>query len=448
MDRSVSRPLLADIVPAVLLVLGLGAGLILTFALGSYNVQAYVILLMVTGFAAAWLIPRAARKEPSVSISLLTAAFAVKVVGSLARYLALVYLYGGVGDANRYHRAGVRAYEMVRALDFSFLQPPFLGTPSVDYAPAFLYALIGPTMLGGFLAFAMAAFTGTWLFYRAHRIAFPDGHHRLYFLLLFFLPAMWFWPSSIGKDALIVFGLGMATYGLAQLNRRFSVAAAIEVLAGGGIAYVVRPPVAAIFVVAAVVGFLIRPGGHRSPFSRPVAWLVAGPFVVAGLILLVRQTGEYLFQERNVQTIGEYLEHSRENLSGGSQFSAPIPESPAGIAQATVTVLFRPFPWEVGSPLGVLAGVEGLIVLGVFAVRLRAGIRAILTRWRGGTIVAVVISAGGIIVALTGIANFGLLLRQRAQLLPFFFMVFTAAPRVRGGLEPGTGRRAKGAHRR
>jgi hypothetical protein len=44
-------------------------------------------------------------------------------------------------------------------------------------------------------------------------------------------------------------------------------------------------------------------------------------------------------------------------------------------------------------------------------------------------VICAVIVSVSLIVPLTAVANFGLLVRQRAQLLPFLFMVLTAVAR-------------------
>ena len=53
--------------------------------------------------------------------------------------------------------------------------------------------------------------------YRAFTIAIPDGNRRSYARLLFFLPSMLYWPSSIGKEAWMLFTLGLAAFGTARL---------------------------------------------------------------------------------------------------------------------------------------------------------------------------------------------------------------------------------------
>jgi hypothetical protein len=413
---------------AVLGALVIGAG-VLTGA-ASYELQIYLVLLLATAVAATYLIPRAVRKEPSVTAGLLTAALIVKLGGSLARYLMLQLVFGG-GDALSYHRAGEQGYLLVRSGDLSFIEFPNYGTDFVLDLVPFLYAVTGPSMLGAFLVFSMLSFVGTWLLYRAHRIAFPDGDARIYFLLIFFLPTMAFWPSSLGKDALVVFGLGVSAYGLARLLRGISLGASLTLLFGTAFTFGVRPAVGAMFLAAAALAFMIHPGRAASPLSRPLMLLFVGPLVVTAAVFTIRYALEAERLAGGVNVVVEEYVATRERLlgEGGSTIEGPAPTSPTGFGQAVLTVLFRPFPWELSTPLPALAGLESVLILGIVLLRFRLGVLAIRWRWRGGMVIAALFFLVSVIIPLTAVANFGLLVRQRAQLLPFLFIVLTALPR-------------------
>ncbi|HEX2030302.1 MAG TPA: glycosyltransferase family 39 protein [Actinomycetota bacterium] len=402
--------------------MGVGAAM----ALLSWEIQITLLVLVLTIVAAMWLIPRAVAKEPTVSVHLLGLAVAAKVVGALARYAVLQVVYGGVGDAVGYHSAGRLYAPMVRALDFSFIDLSTLGTPIVGYFTAFLYAVITPSMPAAFLVFSMLSLIGTWCFYRAHRISFPDGNHRLYFLLLFFLPTLVYWPSSLGKDALVILGLGLATLGVARIYQRPSAGAFVQLLAGMGLVLLIREAVALMLLFGVAAGLLIRPGPVRSTLTRPMAVLVILPILAAGLVFAFRVTAQQLNLEQNLESVFQKYETTQENLQqGGSSFEQPEITSPASALVAAGGVLFRPFPWELGSGLGAIAGLEGMVLLALLVTRFPAAVRA-LKLWRGGMIVTALIMSILLIATLSAFTNFGLLARQRSQAFPFVLMVFTA----------------------
>jgi hypothetical protein len=386
-------------------------------------VQRYLLLLLVVVVAAIWLIPATVRKEPSVTVQLLAFALAAKIVGSIARFAVLNWY--GSGDALLYHAAGLDTFQMIRSLDFSFLRPPYFGTNFVEYVTGFLYAIIGPTLLGAFLAFSLASLAGMWFFYRAHRVAFPQGDHRIFFLLIFFVPTMAFWPSSLGKDALIVLGLGLATYGLARTLSRIAPAPVLQLLGGLAITFAVRPAVGAILLFATTVAFVLHPGRVGSPMTRPVTWILGAPLLIVGLVFAVQVASR--LENVDVASGGtEYLAETSQTLEqGGSAYTPTLPTSPAGALAAAANVLFRPFPTEATTPQALLAGLESLGLMLLLIWRLPSVVRSVRL-WRGGMIVGAYVMVVGMIVALSAFANFGLLARQRVQVLPYLFMIITA----------------------
>ncbi len=131
----------------------------------------------------------------------------MKLAGAVARYYVAFSVYGGNADAGRYHRAGVELAGDFRHLDFAGVHL-VTGTSFIENVTGLVYALIGPSKLGGFVFFSWLGFWGLFLFYRAFTIAVPLGRRRSYAHLLFFLPSLVFWPSSIGKEAWMMFSLG------------------------------------------------------------------------------------------------------------------------------------------------------------------------------------------------------------------------------------------------
>jgi hypothetical protein len=402
-----------------------GAGL----AVVPSGFQTYILFLLLTGLAAVWFIPRMAKREPTLSVQFLTWALAGKLTASLVRYVVFGVVYLDVGDAAQYHSVGAQYMEMVRALDFSFISPPFVGTTFIETVTAVLYAITGPTLPGAFLVFSLAAFAGAWFFYRAHRVAFPDGDWRLFRLFIFFFPTMLFWPSSLGKDALIVFGLGLSAYGLARVLDRVSIPALIQLGFGLAVTFAVRPGIAALFLFGATMGFLLHPGRIESPLTRPLTFAILGPVMLVGMFYTVQLAGELEGYEVGALGAQQYYTETSTNLeTGGSAFQNTVAvTTPLGAGQALVNVLFRPLPTEASSPQEAAAALETLALGLILLWRLPASLRG-LKRWRGGMIIAVIVTTLGLVLALGAFSNAGALARQRAQLLPFAFIILTAAP--------------------
>jgi len=416
---------------AILIVLALlGAGVVgAGSAYVTFEVQAALLILSFIVIGAIWFIPRAVRREPSVTVRALGLALAAKIGGSLIRFYFLQSVYGE-GDAFRYDQAGLAHFESVRSLDFSFIQGGSLGTSFLEDFASFLYAVIGPTLLGSFLICSVLAFIGTWYFYRAHRIAFPDGDSRLYFLLMFFLPTMIFWPSELGKDALMIFGLGMGVFGLARLLQGFSGGAFALFVFGTGVAFLVRPPVGVMLLAGAALALLIHPGKMRTLLGGPITWMLMLPILAGAVFLAGRAAAAFEELDSLQGTVAAYETTANRLETGGSQFQTGLPSSPSEAARGLATVLVRPLPWELSNPLAAFAGLEGLVFGFLIIFRFPQAVRS-LRLWRGGMIVASIVVTLSLIIPLTAFSNFGLLVRQRAQLLPFLFMIFTAVRKQR-----------------
>ena len=209
-----------------------------------------------------------------------------------------------------------------------------------------VYTVIGPSKLGGCVVFSWLGFWGLFFFYRAFTIAVPEGRRRSYAYLLFFLPSLVFWPSSIGKDAWMMFSMGMATYGIAQLLTRWTIGGVVAAAAGLWLASLVRPHIAAFMAIAFVVALVMRKSRSE---HRELAPVVKGAAIVLVLLLAVVLT---LKTSGSLKIgvdggLGAALTSVEDRTSkGGSDFSPTIADSPVRFPMAAITVLFRPFIFE------------------------------------------------------------------------------------------------------
>lgn len=278
------------------------------------------------------------------------------------------------------------------------------------------------------MVFSWMAFVGVYLFWRAFSIAVPNGDHRRYALLIFFFPTMLLWTSGTGKDAFMMLCLGAAGLGLAEVS--VGRIRGIPPLALGlwGAA-VVRPHLVLIFLVAAVasapVNLLRRRLSGRGKKVGPQLILV---LVLALVTVLAVDRAEAFFKidELNVESAESVTETVQGNTSrSGSVYDTQNPTTPSGYLKAAVTVFFRPFPFEVNSAAGLVSASEGLLLALLVCLslpRIRALPRAMVSTpyvtWAVGYTAAFVF-------AFASIANFGILARQRAQVLPAVFVLLS-----------------------
>lgn len=372
---------------------------------------------------------RAARQDGDAMGRLVLLAAAVKIfVAPVVRYWMAFGLYGGTADAGTYHDAGVILAPLFRHGIYAHLGP-VSGTRFIEILTGQVYAFIGPTRLGGFMVFSWFGFLGCYLFYRAYRLAYPDGNGRRYALLVFFFPTMLFWTSSIGKEAFMMLGLGAAALGTAQLVAgRFR--GLVWLALGIWGAAIVRPHMALIagvgLAVAAPIALLAGgSGGERRHRSRLGGAVLVLALLLAGSTVIGLAENFLGLQSLNAESAQEKLDLvNQQTAEGGSTFTTRSPNNPLGFVIDGVTVLFRPFPVEAHNLQALLAGLEGVAILVVFCVGFRRRLsrlpRALLER--PYTAFALVYTFA-FIYAFSSINNFGILVRQRSQLLPVLFVV-------------------------
>lgn len=350
--------------------------------------------------------------------------YLAKLIGAGVRYWVLINTYEGVGDAVRYHNRGQQFAEVWRTLT---LPSPGggsgAGTHFVDSFTGFVYAIYQPTLLGGFFLFATLAFLGQILFYLAFRRSVPEGHLGIYAAFVLFLPGLVFWPSSIGKESLMIFFLGLATYGLTRAFDRYRVAWLLLGAVGLAGAGVIRPHIAALlagaFVAAALLG---RGQWHRwAALRRAVVIMVAT--VLVGLSLA--SLGER-YQIESADDLDPFVaDIQRRTQQGGSSVEGGAVAAPADFPEAFIRVLFRPLPNEAHNLQAMLSAMENVALLGVIIWRLPW----MLGRLRRVRTPYVLMSAAftfTFVVAFSAIFNLGILARQRAQVLPFLLVVVVA----------------------
>jgi len=418
-EPKVERPFttLAVVVGFLIAGLFLWAWLIDGKAVGVSLVEVPLLLLLTTP-----LFLRAARDEPRFDLA------GILALGLVLRFAASYYRFLHAADAFVYHENGIKLAADYRHFNFG-VDPgsPVPGTGGMRIVAGVVEVFTNGNMFGTFLVFTWLGFIGCYLFYRAFVTALPDCDAKRYALLVMLWPTMLYWPSSIGKDCWLIFGLGVASLGAARILRRRNGGYPLLVL-GTVLGSVVRPHVALLLAVAFAVALLV---GRRA--DRPGSLTPAAIGKVAGLVVvlalggyLATRTADLLnAQDINTDVTSALATNANRTGQGGSNFSASNPQNPLGYAQAAVTVLFRPFPFEAHGMESLLTSLEAL---GLLALAI-AGWRRLLSipkRVRPEPYVALAIAFVLMFIFAFGtIANFGILARERSQMMPYVFVLLS-----------------------
>lgn len=390
-----------------------------------FGVLAVVVLLIITLPVLTWI----ARKEGDRRWQrILLWAFVAKLVGIAVRYYVITIVYDDVGDAGTYAGAGQELARMYFRGQFTLHPPSLAGrgveTERIAVVVGIIFMFTGSSRYAASIIFGWLCFIGQILMWRAMRRAVPESDSRRYALLVFFLPSMLFWPSSIGKEALMVLSIGVACYGAAQiLGARPNAIGIIIFLSGAGGLFFVRPHMSLMAIVSLAFASLVSSlaGFKREDASKAFFVRIAAIalLIVGGTVAMTQLTAVLGGGESGEGGLEKVLERTKGQTStGGSEFAPTAVSSPVDLPSAIVTVLFRPFPWEARNVNGIIAASEGALLAGLcFAGRRRllSWARTCLSRpylVYSATFVPV------FIVAFSYVGNFGILARQRTQMLP------------------------------
>lgn len=377
---------------------------------------------------------------------------AAKFVFTLVRYYFITVVYDDNADAGVYASAGSIFMEHYRKADFitslPYLESRGAETMRIAILVGIIYTVTGVSRYAASFVFSGLCFVGQILMFRAYRLAVPEADHRRYLILLLALPSLLFWPSSIGKEALMLFAIGVASYGAAiLLTPPVKMKGVLIFGAGAGILFAVRPHMALIATISLVVAVLASvvvgfagstdKRGNAKRFAIRIVTLV---LLLTGATIATSQLS-VLVGDADSEGISTVLERTQERTAtGNSQYESVMVTSPADMPMAFVTVLFRPFPHEAGSVNGLVAASEGALLLTLFVVcrrRVLAWAKALISR---PYLVYCLVFTLAFVAAFSYISNFGILARQRTQMMPLALTMLAMHPTPRTRVSVLSGR--------
>ena len=291
-------------------------------------------------------------------------------------------------------------------------------------------------------------------FLMAFRAGLPRLDPKRYSVLLLFWPSLVYWPSSIGKESLMLLGLGLTAYGTARMLRGdlWGLLVTAVGLTGCGL---VRPHVALIAATALIIALVVRaPGrGTVGMFGRIT---IIGALLVGGSIASDAVESLLDIDGLNPSGLSAALDllNSR-SAQGGSFFTAARIDGLSEYPWGFVTVLFRPLLYEASSMAMLATSIEALILAGLVVAsipRLVAALKSV----RDEAYIAYCIGFTIVFVYLFfAIGNFGILVRQRVMTIPLILLAAAGSRnracnhevRSRRGATPASPRRPRAVRR-
>ena len=345
-----------------------------------------------------WPVPRAHRRA-------LTVLWLVRIGVTLGAMLPYEGYYGL--DANAYYRMG-RALSDPWAL-LAFGQ----GTDNIRAAVGILSGLTG-SYSAIKVIFAHVGLAAVYVFYRAAILALGRDQLALLYILGLF-PSLLFWSSILGKDPPVLLGIAFFCYGAVGLIARHRLRALLWVVLGLLIASSIRIWLGVIFLAPLAMAYVLA--SRSSVVTKGAFVILATPLFLFALQSFADRfalsTAEDVVATADVISQGWARGGSAQKLeSGFDSLGDMVAFAPIG----AFTALFRPLPFEVMNPFGLLAGLENAAVLALLLM----GLRRRGLRWLREPVLmwaALTVLTWGVVYGFVSYQNLGSAFRFRAQVV-------------------------------
>lgn len=299
-----------------------------------------------------------------------------------------------------------------------------VGTWYVRFLAWAVFRIIGPSFHGGKVIFSFIGFMGIYLAYRG-AVSFIKEERPSLLMLMTLVPTSLFWATSLGKDPIVLFGVGLYCFGVLNWLRSLHPTHAIAIVAGAAVAGLIRPYFLPIMGLPLAAAFLFQT-------QRPTVRLLSLPLVIAGGAFSVRLFSESM-RIASFEAFITYQSKVAADWRGGSSFTLPAIDTPLKLLLvsplAIFTALFRPMIFEAHNLFALAAAIDNTILLGIFCYaiarsRFREWLKPELV-WMGGFVILWAIMYG------IGTGNLGAISRFKVQVLPILILLLVYMARRR-----------------
>ena len=278
-----------------------------------------------------------------------------------------------------------------------------------------------------FLVFSLAAFAGLVCTVVAFARTNAASSIRHAALLIFLWPTLWFWPSSIGKEAVLLLAIGLVTLGYVGRGERirwFTLAAGLALAMG------IRPHLAGVLAVSVCVAEWTR---REWTFARMVQTMLASAVALWVVISSLDLLG---LGGANLDTMEAFIVHTAgQTNQGGSAFEKA--SMATAIPMAFVTMLCRPLITEANSAMALVSSLE-MMVFWVLVFRYGRSLPSLLRLWQSNRLLRFAIPFTLLYVLMLGITfqNLGIIARQRALVMPALLLLLAMSQAHRASYAP------------
>jgi hypothetical protein len=297
------------------------------------------------------------------------------------------------------------------------------GKEGFTYAISVLYWLFGPHAASALVLNAALSAAVLPLTYDTTRRLFGAGSARIAIVLPAVLPGFVFWSSQLLREASIICFLAVVANATVRLTGRIEMVSISVLGCAGVVLFTLRPNVALVALCGAVAGLALglRSGSKGLLIGSAAVAMTAGLMAVAG----VGQSGLSAVLAVDFEQLSYFRQKLGEDAGSAIDANVDISSPLAALAflpSAAVSFLLGPFPWEIRSAFQA-GGLIDACAVWVLLPSLYRGLRH-GARDAGRRMWPLLVPAAMLLVTLSLlISNYGMIVRQRPQMLIFLLPV-------------------------
>lgn len=357
------------------------------------------ILLMIFQFI---FVKKISSKFNVLSSNYLWVLFVVHIILTLTYIL---YAYKTTSDAFGYFSRSTKASDWLSIWGTSTTFIDFLAWPFTN--------LLGLSFLSTMFIFSYFGYVAIVYFYIAARENVSlkvvwKGYTSIE--LVFLLPNLHFWSCSLGKGSVILFGLGLFTFGLSRFNRR-----TLSMIVGGFIVYMVRPHILFAAIISVMMSSILTSKGMK----LYVRWLIFA--ISLGLVIYISKDVAQFTSVEDFDVLNSEFLSNRAAELGKSSSGVNIQNY--SLPMKMFTFWFRPLFFDGQGLMGLMVSFENALYLFMFGIVIYYGFKN-WKSWNGWFRICLFLFVIGSIALAQVTGNLGIAIRQKAQLMPFFFIIY------------------------
>ena len=300
------------------------------------------------------------------------------------------------------------------------------------------------------MCYSFFAFWGCWKCFTVFAHLYPHLKKGMAICFLFF-PSVVFWGSAIMKDSICLGALGLFVYSFYTLffNKKLVVLHLSSLLLWGSLMFFTKPYLLLSLIPALSLWYFLYVNKGIKDRSLRMASFGVLLIIIAGSVFMLLQfmlSLEFLELDKyRGDNLLKFASSAQEgyNQAGGSVFNIGTLDGSLGsfasmFPKAVNATLFRPYLWEVSTPVMLISALESAIILYLFLFALfKLGIRTFFSNIFASPVLVFMLVYSIFLAGLVAITtnNFGSLVRYKIPAMPFFtamlFVLLSQVPGIR-----------------